>query len=335
MRIIQSRRTFLAGAGAAGAVSAIGITPEAWAEASPETTSVRLPRFDNSDCQTPEYISEELLRAEGITNVQFVTKGTGPDSSDWIAHGEVDFDWNFPPTLIGQINNGIPIKILAGMHSGCLELIANDSIATIANLKGKRIGIDGLATNTHKLVIITTAYLGFDPDKDIEWVTVADSVEAFAEGKIDAFLGTPPQPEIIRERKLGHVILLSTSNDRPWSQYYCCMLSGSEDYVSRYPVATKHVMRALFKAIDLCVTEPEWAASAVVAKKFAGSYQFALQAMKEVRYDRWREYDPEDSVRFYALRMKEVGFIKINPNEIIARGTDWRFLNEIKRELKT
>ena len=182
----------------------------------------------------PEYISEELLRAEGITDVQFVTKGTGPDSSDWIAHGEVDFDWNFPPTLIGQVHNGIPIKILAGLHSGCLELFANDSVATFADLKGKRIGIDGLATNTHKLVIITTAYLGLDPDKDIEWVTVPDSVEAFAEGKIDAFLAGPPQPQIMRERKLGHVIL-NTSTDRPWSQYYCCMLSGSESLCESLP----------------------------------------------------------------------------------------------------
>jgi NitT/TauT family transport system substrate-binding protein len=228
----------------------------------------------------------------------------------------------------------MPIKILAGLHSGCLELIVNDSIETIADLKGKRIGIDGLATNTHKLVIITTAYLGLDPNKDIEWVAGPDSIEMFAQGEIDAFLGTPPQPQIMRERKLGRVIL-NTATDRPWSQYYCCMLSGSEAYVSRYPVATKRVMRALFKAIDLCVSEPEWAANTVVAKKFAGNYRFALQAMKDIRYDRWREYDPADSIRFYALRMNEVGFIKANPNEIIERGTDWRFLDELKQEMKT
>ena len=51
-------------------------------------------------------------------------------------------------------------------------------------------------------------------------------------------------------------------------------------------------------------------------------------------YDRWREYDPEDTLRFYALRLHEVGMIGSSPKAILAEGTDWRFLNELKRELK-
>jgi NitT/TauT family transport system substrate-binding protein len=58
------------------------------------------------------------------------------------------------------------------------------------------------------------------------------------------------------------------------------------------------------------------------------------QVLDELRYDRWREYDPEDTVRFYALRMHQVGMIKSSPQKILAEGTDWRFLNELKRELK-
>jgi NitT/TauT family transport system substrate-binding protein len=56
--------------------------------------------------------------------------------------------------------------------------------------------------------------------------------------------------------------------------------------------------------------------------------------MQEVPYNRWREYDLEDTVRFYALRLHEAGMIKSSPQKIITQGTDWRFLNEIKRELK-
>jgi NitT/TauT family transport system substrate-binding protein len=56
--------------------------------------------------------------------------------------------------------------------------------------------------------------------------------------------------------------------------------------------------------------------------------------MKEIRYNRWREYDPEDTVRFYSLRLREVGLVKRSPNKLIAQGTDWRFLNELKKELK-
>lgn len=56
--------------------------------------------------------------------------------------------------------------------------------------------------------------------------------------------------------------------------------------------------------------------------------------MNDVPYGVWRDYDPEDTIRFYALRLQEAGMIKSTPQKIIAEHTDWRFLNELKRELK-
>jgi NitT/TauT family transport system substrate-binding protein len=56
--------------------------------------------------------------------------------------------------------------------------------------------------------------------------------------------------------------------------------------------------------------------------------------LSENSYDKWREYDPEDTMRFYALRLHDTGLIKTNPKKLIADSTDWRFFNEVKRELK-
>ena len=112
------------------------------------------------------------------------------------------------------------------------------------------------------------------------------------------------------------------------------MITGNRDYVGRYPVATKRVMRAILKATDLCVTEPERVAQRIVDGGFTPRYEFARQTLKEISYAKWREYDAEDTVRFYALRLREAGMIKSNPNKIIADATDWRFVNELKRELK-
>jgi NitT/TauT family transport system substrate-binding protein len=100
-------------------------------------------------------------------------------------------------------------------------------------------------------------------------------------------------------------------------------------------VATKRVIRAVLKAADLCVGEPELAARLIVEGGFTERYDFALESLREIPYDKWREYDPEDTLRFYALRLHELGTIKSSPKQIIANGTDWRFLNELKRELKT
>jgi NitT/TauT family transport system substrate-binding protein len=180
-----------------------------------------------------------------------------------------------------------------------------------------------------------TAYIGLDPSRDIQWVASDDqtAMQLFLDGKIDAFLGIPPDPQELRDRHIGHTIL-ATASDDPWSQYYCCMLAERAEYVSRYPVATKRVLRALLKAVDLCVSQPASVARRTVDGGFAASYDFALETLNDARFDRWREFDPEDTMRFYALRLHEVGLIKSSPNKIIADGTDWRFLNEIKRELK-
>ncbi len=323
----------------------------AHAEPPPEVTSVRLPVYYNlSDCQTPLYIAAALLNGEGITDVQWVGFGgndgmsnfkqvspdIGGDSADWISHGEIDFDWNFPPAHIRLIANGVPIKVLAGMHVGCLELFANDKVRSVADLKGKKIGVDNLAGVPHLMLIAIVASVGLDPDRDIEWVTAPDfnPVGMFTEGKIDAFLAGPPVPQEMRTLKLGHVIL-STGIDKPWSQYYCCMMSATTDFLERNPVATKRILRAVMKSVDFCVSEPEQAARTAVDKGFASNYDYALQTMTEGRYDTWRDYDPADSLRFWGLRMQETGIIQDNPNALIARGTDWSFLEEIKRELKT
>jgi NitT/TauT family transport system substrate-binding protein len=104
--------------------------------------------------------------------------------------------------------------------------------------------------------------------------------------------------------------------------------------VRNYPVATKRVLRAILKAADLCAAEPTRAARRMVEGGFTPRYDYALQMFNEVPYDRWRDYDAADTIRFYALRMRETGFVKSSPQKIIAEGTEWHFLDEIKRELK-
>jgi NitT/TauT family transport system substrate-binding protein len=241
---------------------------------------------------------------------------------------------NYAPVHVSSIDAGIPIKVLGGLHSGCLELIANDRVEGISDLKGKRVGMHDPDAPSHVLVALMAAYIGLDPVNDIEWVIEPEQpVEAFVDGKFDAYLFTPPQTQQLRAKNIGHTILNSTV-DPPWSHHFCCMISATADYVRRYPVATKRVLRAIFKSADLCASDPTLVARQLVDRGFVPSYEIALQALNDIRYDRWHDYDAEASLRFYALRMQETGMIKSSPREIIANGTDWRFLSELKHELK-
>ena len=72
----------------------------------------------------------------------------------------------------------------------------------------------------------------------------------------------------------------------------------------------------------------------MVAKGYEPSYDVALEVLKSLSYDRWRTYDIQDSLRFYALRLYEVGMITSTPQRIIDRGLDLRIVNELKKELK-
>jgi NitT/TauT family transport system substrate-binding protein len=93
-------------------------------------------------------------------------------------------------------------------------------------------------------------------------------------------------------------------------------------------------LRALVKAADLCAAEPERVARSLVDRGFYKDYEVSVQALRDIPYRRWREYDSADSLRFYALRLHEAGLVKSNPQKLLAAGTDWRFIEQIKRELK-
>jgi NitT/TauT family transport system substrate-binding protein len=216
-------------------------------------------------------------------------------------------------------------------------MFAQGYVRTFTDLKGKQVGInESLGSSDHLYASIMARYVGLDPEKDIHWVTtdeVASPMGLFVQGKIDAYLAFVPEPQDLRTRKIGHV-LVDTARDRPWSQYFCCLLIGNADFVRQYPVATKHALRAILKATDLCATEPERAARRLAEGGFAKHYDTTLQVLTQLSYNVWRELDPEDSLRFYGLWLHEFGMIKSTPNQLIAEGTDWRFLNELKRELK-
>ena len=335
MPMMQTRRRFLTTLPLAAGIGLVRPQPALAEEGLPEITSVRIQRSP-SICNAPRYVAEEFLRAEGFTDVRYVSTSFEFDAVyQSFVHGEFDFVTDFAPVLVYAIDQGMAVTVLAGVHAGCFELFANNDIHSIAELRGKAIGVGALKSPQHMFLAPIAAQVGIDPSKDINWV-VSPSVrpmQLFIDGKLDGFLGLPPEPQELHARGVGHVIVDSTV-DRPWSQYFCCMLAGHSEFVRKYPIATKRVTRAILKAADLCATEPARAARLLVDGGFTQRYDYALQALSGLPYDKWRDYDAEDTIRFYALRLHETGFVKSSPQKIIADGTDWRFLNELKRELK-
>ena len=332
----MNRREFLTRTTVGAAAAVAGAAPgRAAAEPPPETTRLRVVQVPGI-CIAPVYVAEELLRAEGFTDLQWIKGDSIAQLYKALAAGEADIQMAYVAPWIIQIDAGEPVVLLGGGHVGCYELFGTGSVHAIHDLRGKRVAIPAIGSPHHVFLASVLAHVGLDPGKDVQWAThpPAEAKRLLEEQKVDAYLCFPPDPQELRARKIGRVIM-SSALDRPWSQYFCCVVAGHREFVREHPVATKRAMRAILKSASICALQPERAARTLVDGGFAKSYEYALQTMRDLPYGRWQAYDAEDSVRFYSLRLREAGMIKGNPQKIIAQGTDWRLWNELKKELKT
>ena len=327
------RRDFVGGLTAVTAMGLLGVNAQsAGAEPPPETTRIRIARIP-AICLAPIYVAEELLRSEGFTDVQYVEMGLQTTTKS-VAEGSTDLGARTAPELVLELDGGGSAVVVAGLHVGCYELFGSDRVRRIPDLKDKTVAV---ADRSRRAFIASMAVqVGLDPAKDIRWVekSGAEAIQLLAAGKVDAYLGFPPEPQEMRAKRIGHVVV-NTSKDRPWSQYFCCMVFSNHEFIRRNPIATKRALRAILKADKICQTAPNRAARTIVDRGFTSSYDYALQTMNDVPFGRWSEYDPADTLRFYALRLHEAKMIKSSPQKILGQGTDWRFLNEVKKELKS
>jgi NitT/TauT family transport system substrate-binding protein len=336
-----NRRRFLKSLSATGAFGLAGLkTGIAAADPPPETTSLTIlqdPQFPVL-CYGPQYVATEMLKLEGFKEIKYVPydPDLGVFDARVLAAADADITTAWVQDILSTVEDGGPVVALSGMHVGCTEIFARKGIRSIRDLKGKRFALSTpTGSAEHDWLSILFTYIGLDPDRDIEWVEkpYEEWGDLLAAGEIDAVMLWPPDAQVFRNQKIGHVIL-DTGTDKPWRDYYCCAIAGNTDFVQRNPVATKRAIRAILKATDLCAQDPETAASIVTANGFPTEYETALQVFSEVPYALWRDVDPEDTLRFYALRMHKLGLIETPPEELVTKASDWRFLRELKRELK-
>ena len=153
MAIMQSRRRFVtnaavagaAGFGTLGALDRGGGRTLLAAEPPPEISTIRLER-DPAICIAPTLVAEELLHAEGFAEVRYVDVDKRSPIQQ-LAFDETDWTFEFAPAVIAESDAGAPVTVVAGMHVGCFELFAHESIHGIADLKGRTVGVPpGYAT---------------------------------------------------------------------------------------------------------------------------------------------------------------------------------------------
>lgn len=310
----------------------------------PETTTVRLVTYA---CDAPLWLAKEFLLEEGFTDVQFVD---WPGfTRDWVIKGAADFGPGHPEEVVAAVDAGVPIVALAGIHSGCQEFWAAPGITSIRDLRGKRIGVFAKSTvdQFFGFFATTLAYVGIDPLKDVNFFEVdgayPELMKAFQDGRSDAFVAAAEGAAVLRRSpRVPSTKILDQSVDKPWSQYVCCMLVANRDWTRKNPIATKRVTRAVMRAADATVKDRPRAAREGVARRVQGLPGFSTITDVEIlsetiampSYD-WRELDPEETMRFFALKLGDVKLVKSTPQQIITQGADVAYLRQLQKEMTT
>jgi NitT/TauT family transport system substrate-binding protein len=303
----------------------------------PETTTVRIAMAPA--CEPGLMLAGDYLREEGFTDIRYID--TSFIERAWLLNHEADVSVGHPEFLVASLDAGLPLMMLAGLHSGCLELWAGPGIQSIGELRGKKIAVRRTDISDQYYVFFATllGYVGIDPLKDVQFIATGTGPEmrkAFIEGRADAVLNGASQGPLFRRlsKAPGHVIL-ATMTDKPWSQYLCCTLVAHRDWARQNPIATKRVTRAVLRATDRAAKDPPRAAHDAVAAVAGGDFvdeSLVRETMAMCTYN-WRELDPEETLRFFALRLAEAKLITSTPQQLIDQGTDLAYMRQLRKEL--
>ncbi len=298
----------------------------------PETTAIRI--AGPTGCDPWTWLADDFLKEEGFTDVKVIAQ---PDS---VLKGTTDIGVNYSNNHVARVNGGQSIVALGGTHVGCIELWALPGINSIRDLRGKRVVAgkqDPLLDNFYGLWVSLLTSVGVDPSEVA--FTFSDDptkseIDFFIEGKSDATLAAVTQGALLHANpKNPGKQIFDMTVDKPWSQYFCCLLVANRDWVNANPNAAKRATRAVLRAIDYGAKDRQRAVAIAVEKKVTQDPKILLEAIKDLPYD-WREYDPTETLRFYALRFADAKLLKKTPTQIIADGTDFAFFHQMQKELK-
>lgn len=341
---VVSRRTLLRGAAGLGVAAAVtpllgacGDDKERVAAQSPtETPTIRIPKVVLT-AAIAQAVAADFLKEEGFTDVQYVTLPRPEEIFSRFANGELDMTL-LPANMVAvRVDAGDSIVALAGMNAGCFQIVAGNAVRTLSDCRGKRLASSGSGFPDDIFLSLTLGNVGIEMRKENTVLTHPHdaAVQALTSGEVDVMVTYPPLVNRLRTSNVAHLIL-DANFDRPWSQYIFSLAMVHRDYLTKNPVATKRALRALLKAADVVAKEPERATQTSKAQGFIPEplYTPTLNELPMIPYNVWRTYDPADTLRFYALRLKEAGLITSTPDQILAKGTDFRFLRELKQELK-
>jgi NitT/TauT family transport system substrate-binding protein len=289
-------------------------------------------------CEAPIFVAQEngYFTEEGL-DVELVR--TDWDSlRDGLGLGRFDANHTLIMYLLKPIEQGLDVKITAGMHMGCLRVQTGvtTAVKTVDDLKGKRIGIPTMGSPPFLFASRALASRGLDPKKDVTWLTVSPDVMELAleNGQVDAIANSEPIGSILLARNKVRTIV-DQATDAPYKDEFCCAAVVSGQFAKRDPERAAKVTRALLKGAKWVGSNPTSSARLSVEKKYiASSIEINVEAMSHLKYVPGVT-QCQTSVSQAAREMKLAGLLNpsTNPKELATRA--WLALDGVSDEWVT
>ena len=225
-------------------------------------------------CEAPIFMAVEkgFFKEEGL-DVELV-KCEWSKYKDVLALGGFDITHHLIMYFLKPIEQGLDVKISAGIHTGCLRVQTGvkSSIQTVKDLRGKRIGVPGMGTPPFIFANRVLGSQGIDASKEVEWrvFPAGELGLALEKGEIDAIADSEPIGSLLlAQGKVRNVA--DQAKDAPYKDEYCCAVMLNGKYVAKNPQQAAAATRALLKGAKWVQTNPRAAARLSVEKKYLAS----------------------------------------------------------------
>ena len=225
-------------------------------------------------CEAPIFTAIELgfFKEEGL-EVELV-KCEWSKYKDVLALGGYDITHHLVMYFLKPIEQGLDVRFTAGIHKGCLRVQApvKGNIHTVADLRGKRIGVPGMGTPPFIFAHRVFGAHGIDARREIEWrvFPAGELGLAMEKGEIDACADSEPIGTLLLAQGLVRNVA-DQATDFPYNEEYCCAVIANGGWLTANPEAGAAATRAMLKGAKWVNTNPRLAARMSVEKKYLAS----------------------------------------------------------------
>lgn len=292
--------------------------------------------YSPSLCQVPLHVAIELgfLEEEGIIGEPVQVDAAHVQEA--VGAGQVEAGFGLIGKFLQPLENGLPISFTAGIHTGCIKIFAlpSSEIKTVKDLKGKKIGVPGLA-GAEALIAKRALYLNgikVDPkDSEIEFVVYSrnDLGQALQNGLIDAIsVGDPAAQQMIDEYQA--VVIVDSAKSPEFANEYCCAAFITKLLAIKNPEIAAAFTRAMLKASNWVANHPEEAAKIQLEKKYvSGTLEQNVKILKSYNFKPSVKGGYE-AIELSAQQLVDIGILKPTTNAKEFAKNNYVFFDNVK-----